>query len=128
MKIKIAEAVRKEGNLISVTLELQEPREINIYQKFLADEPAVKACPHCGAANKIGADDLRLRVDAPLADKLGLSAATPLMTCDSCGKVVELSMVDYTAFPSVVAFIAQLRNRYMELKKERSKSSGEEKG
>ena len=66
---KIETAVRQSGNLISVTLQLRDPKDIAIYRKFLEDEPALKACPKCGKPNTIGEDDLLIRVDSPLANK-----------------------------------------------------------
>lgn len=119
MKLKVVEYARQQGNLMSVTVQLQEPREINIYKKFLEDEPALKSCPKCGKENKIGNDDLKIRVDSPLSNKIGLNLASPVVTCDHCGEVIPTSMLDYTAFPSIVAFIAQLKKRYQELKKEK---------
>ena len=122
---KIVDAVRQGGNLISVSLQLRDPRDIAIYRRFLADEPALKCCPKCGAENQIGDDDLVIRIDSPLANKTGLQIATPTMTCDNCGAKVELNMLDYTAFRSVVAFISALKKRYMELKTEKESKNDE---
>lgn len=119
MTIKVVEYMRQKGNLMSVTVQLQEPREINIYKKFLADEPTLNKCPHCGAKNIIGDDDLKIRIDSPLSNKIGLNLATPIVICDECGKEIPTSMLDYSAFPSIVAFIKKLKDRYLELKKEK---------
>ena len=119
MTIKVVEYMRQKGNLMSVTVQLQEPREINIYKKFLADEPALNKCPHCGAKNVIGDDDLKIRIDSPLSNKIGLNLATPIVICDECGGEIPTSMLDYSAFPSIVAFIKKLKERYLELKKEK---------
>ena len=124
---KIETAVRQSGNLISVTLQLRDPKDIAIYRKFLEDEPALKACPKCGKPNTIGEDDLLIRVDSPLANKIGLQIATPIMTCDHCGAKVELNMLDYSAFKSIVAFIQALRERYNQLKAERKNPDGKNK-
>ena len=116
MEIKIVEAQKKEGNLMSITLRLVEKKDIDIYQKFLKDEPNMKACPHCGKPNTLGLDDMMIRVDSPLADRFGLKLGTPIVHCDHCGKDFDLSMVDYTAFPSVVAAINLLKKKYKEKK------------
>ena len=112
-----------DGKLISVTVELRDPNEVKIYKKFLEDEEAFKKCPHCGQSNTVGKDDLRLRIDSPLSNNHLLSAATPLIRCDHCGEEITLSMLDYSCFPSVTAFLAKLRNAY-NLKKKEKKSNG----
>jgi transcription elongation factor Elf1 len=111
----ILESEKANGNLISVNLQLRDPEDIKIYKKFLETE--ILNCPHCNTKNKIGDDDLVLRIDSPLAVNSLIQAATPIVTCDQCGTKFELSMLDYTAFKSVTAFIAALRKRYNELKK-----------
>ena len=115
--VKIKSADKQGGTLISVTVQLSDPTEIKIYRKFLESEPAFQSCPRCGKKNTIGDDDLCLRIDSPLANKIGLQIATPLMHCDHCGENIDLSMLDYTAFPSVKIFIKQLQAKYQELKK-----------
>lgn len=122
--VKIKDAVKKDGTLISVMVQITDPQELAIYKKFLESEPAFQSCPHCGHSNTVGDDDLVLRIDSPLANKIGLQIATPIMHCDHCGERVELSMLDYSAFPSVVAFINQLQARYQQLKKERNGTNG----
>ena len=86
-------------------------------------EEAFKKCPHCGQSNTVCKDDLRLRIDSPLSNNQLLSAATPLIHCDHCGEEITLSMLDYSCFPSVIAFLAKLRNAY-NLKKKEKKSNG----
>lgn len=121
--VEIKDYFRKDGNLISVSLRLKNPREIEIYKKFLATE--VKLCSNCGAENEVGDDDLILRIDNPLGNTLGLQIATPIMHCDKCGKEFPLNMLDYTAFPSVVSFIHTLKKRNAELKKEKAEHGKE---
>ena len=116
MQVKIASAVKKDGKLLSVTLQLQEPSEIGIYKKFLADEPAMQKCPHCGKSNKIGKDDLLIRIDNPLTDTLGLHMGNPIVTCDHCKQTIPVSILDYSAFPSVMEFLKALRARYNQKK------------
>ena len=118
--VKIKDAVKKDGTLISVMVQITDPQELTIYKKFLESEPAFHSCPHCGHSNTVGDDDLVLRIDSPLANKIGLQIATPIMHCDHCGESVDLSMLDYSAFPSVVAFIKQLQTRYQQMKREKN--------
>lgn len=118
--VRIRDRVKENGTLISVSIQITDPEELRIYKKFLESEPAFQSCPRCGHTNTIGDDDLQLRIDSPLANKIGLQVATPLMHCDHCNNMIDLSMVDYTAFPSVVSFIKQLQARYRELKSERA--------
>ena len=118
--VRIRDSVKENGNLVSVMVQLTDPRELAIYKKFLESEPAFQSCPRCGHANNVGDDDLMLRIDSPLANKIGLQIATPMMVCDHCKETIDLSMVDYSAFPSVVAFIKQLQARYQQLKRERN--------
>ena len=122
-KVRIRAADKHEGNLISVTIQITDPEELKIYKKFLEGEEAFKKCPHCGQSNTVGKDDLRLRIDSPLSNNHLLSAATPLIHCDHCGEEITLSMIDYSCFPSVTAFLAKLRNAY-NLKKKEKKSNG----
>lgn len=114
---KVTDSFKKDGKLISVTLELQDKEEIEIYKRFLADEPAFQKCPKCQQSNTIGDDDLQLRIDNPLANTLGMQLATPIMHCDHCGELIDLSMMDYSCFRSVVSWISQLRARAAQLKK-----------
>ena len=106
-----------DGRLISVTVELRDPNEVKIYKKFLEDEEAFKKCPHCGQSNTVGDDDLQMRIDSPLSGNQILSAATPIMHCDHCGKMIDLSMMDYSAFPSVITFLNELKAKYAQMKK-----------
>lgn len=123
VKAGIKEANKVDGKLISITVELRDPNEIKIYKKFLEGEEAFKKCPNCGQSNEIGKDDLRMRIDSPLANHQLLSAATPIMHCDHCGKMIDLSMIDYTCFPSVISKLSELRTAYNNMKKEK-KSNG----
>ena len=116
-KVRIRAADKHEGNLISVTIQITDPDELKIYKKFLEGEEAFKKCPHCGHSNTVGDDDLQMRIDSPLSSNHILSAATPIMHCDHCGEAIDLSMLDYSAFPSVLAFLAELRAKYNSMKK-----------
>lgn len=113
-KGKVLDIKQKNGQ-VSVLIQLMDEEEIAIYRKFLESENG-KTCPKCGATNNIGADDYVLQIDNPFHSSSGIDIATPIMTCDNCGEKLNLSMLDYNAFPSVVGFIKALRKRESEIK------------
>ena len=116
-KVRIRAADKKDGRLISVTIQITDPSELKIYKKCLEGEEAFKKCPHCGQSNTVGDDDLQMRIDSPLAGNQILSAATPIMHCDHCGKMIDLSMMDYSAFPSVITFPHELKATSAQMQK-----------
>lgn len=111
---------KESGRLLSVSLKINDPMEIKAFRAFLKDEPGLKKCPHCGAANEIGDEDLVLEVESPLGSGTGLQIATPRVICDSCREVIPTCMMDYSAFPSVVSFVTRLRNRYVQMTKQKA--------
>ena len=116
--VKLVGADKGGGKLISVTLQLTDANEIYIFRKLIESDAAV--CPKCDDPIT-GTDAFYLRVDNPLAPSaIGLDIATPMVRCDHCGSETSLSMVDYSAFPSVKIFITALRKKYAEKKRKES--------
>ena len=102
--------------LMSVTLRLKDPKEIEIYKSFLKDEPSMKVCPHCGSTNVLGENNLCMDIDNPLVPAF-LMLAKPNIKCESCGAEIEVSSCpDYSAFPSVLMFLKSLRVRNNQIK------------
>lgn len=114
---------KESGRLLSVSLKIKDPIEIKAFRAFLKDEPGLAKCPHCGAANDIGDEDLVLVVDSPLGSGTGLQMASPRVICDSCRQPIPTCMMDYSAFPSVVSFVTSLRNRYVQLTKQKARAA-----
>lgn len=108
--VKLASADKSGGQLLSITLQLLDPAEIKIFRSLLASER--NYCPECKDPYT-GTDTYYIKVDAPLAPPaLGMNLATPMVKCDSCGRVTELSMIDYTPFKSALSFVQNLRKEY----------------
>ena len=110
---KIIEAEKLDGTLMSVSLELQDPTEITAYQLFLASE--MLECGKCHAENNPKEFRPIIKVDSPLANSI-LSMAEPIVVCPHCGERIKTAMMDYTAFPSVVAFLRSLQMKYLAAK------------
>lgn len=108
-----------DGRLISITIKINDPNERAIFMKFLEGEETFKKCPKCGHSNTVGEDDMCMRIDSPLASNQLLAASTPIMHCDHCGELIDLSMMDYTCFPSVISFLSKLKASYNKMKKEK---------
>lgn len=109
MKIKIVEPIRKNGTLVGVILKLEEPKDIGIYRSFLKSEPAMCKCAHCG--NPVNIEDIEpvIQVDSPLTPG-PMCISEPIVRCPKCNeRITGISMLDYSAFPSVMAFLRELR-------------------
>lgn len=115
--LKIIGSDKKNGALSSVTLQLLSPSEINIYQKFFADENM--KCPFCGETVEVDPNNACIRIDSPLNDPLNMCLAAPIVPCQKCGNNLPTSTMDYRAFKTVTNFITSLRNRATELKEEK---------
>lgn len=114
---KLVGSEKGDGKLYSVTLQLMDPGEIKIFRKLLESEAVTPVCPKCQDP-VTGTDGFYLRVDSPLSKSaIGLDVATPIIRCDHCAVDTVLSMVDYSAFPSVKKFITALRMKYMNMKR-----------
>lgn len=108
--VKIDGYVRKDNQLLSVTLKLMDEKERTAYAKLVSAEDEQHKCPECGYEG----DDFKepsylLRIDNPLIPAL-MDMATPIAYCPQCKKEHMYSMVMYAAFPSVVQWIRQLRD------------------
>ena len=115
--VKLIDAVKGDGKLISITLQLLDRKEINIFRSLLDSETKTPVCEHCGD-EITGTDAFYVRIDSPLSGSaIGLDVATPMIRCDNCGSMITLSLIDYHAFPSVVQFVKALRKKYQEKKK-----------
>lgn len=121
---KLVGSNKGDGKLYSVTLQLMDPTEIKIFRKLLDSEAVTPACPKCKDP-VTGTDGFFLRIDSPLSHSaIGIDVATPIIRCDHCAEETALSMVDYSAFPSVKKFITTLRLKYAEKKRKEHGSNG----
>lgn len=121
---KLVGSEKGDGRLYSVTLQLMDPGEIKIFRKLLESEAVTPVCPKCHDPIT-GADGFYLRVDSPLnPSAIGLDVATPIIRCDHCAVNMALSMVDYSAFPSVKKFITALKVKYMSKKRKENTTNG----
>lgn len=117
---KVIGSDKQNGQLLNVRLQIMDPNEKMIFRTFLKDEPAISRCPACGAATTQVTDDmLVLTVESPLSNALGLRMARPNIKCSGCKKELPMNAMDYSAFPSVVSFVTNLRNRYVQLKNQK---------
>ena len=111
MKIKIVEPIRKNGTLFAVVLKLEESKDIDVYRTFLKSEPALAKCAHCGNPVDINAVEPLVQVDSPL-NPGPMNMAATIVRCPCCNERIEgISMLDYTAFSSVTAFLRELRTK-----------------
>lgn len=124
MPCKLVGSEKGDGRLYSVTLQLMDPGEIKIFRKLLESEAVTPVCPKCQDPIT-GSDGFYLRVDSPLSPSaIGLDVATPIIRCDHCAVDTTLSMVDYSAFPSVKKFITALRVKYASKKRKEHNTNG----
>lgn len=110
--VKLVNADKGNGQLMSITLQLLNQKEIEIFRSLLNGE-AVSKCSKCDDPFT-NVDTYYLRIDNPLTPGglLGMEVATPVVKCNNCGVENELSMVDYTPFASAFQFVQSLRNEY----------------
>lgn len=109
---KLVGAEKGNGQLLSITLQLQDPAEVKIFRSLIEGEET-KKCPKCQDEYD-HSDSYFIRIDNPLVPggMLGMELATPQIKCDKCGEMISLSMVDYTPFKSVFQFVQNLRLQY----------------
>ena len=109
---KLVAADKGNGQLMSITLQLQDQQEIEIFRKLIQDETE-GFCPKCNDPIT-NSDSYYIKIDTPLnvSGLLGMELATPLIKCNNCGEEVQLSMIDYTPFKSVFQFVQALRLEY----------------
>lgn len=107
--VKIDGYVRKDNHIISVTLKLMDEEERKRYVTLIESETDHDKCTECGYD---GADfkepSYLLRIDNPLVPAL-MDMATPIAYCPKCKKEHMYSIAVYSAFPSVVQWVNQLR-------------------
>lgn len=121
---KVVGSVKENGKLLSVTLQLTDPKEIQVFRAFLKDEPAIASCPACRCKTEVTDSMMVLCIESPLGNTAGLQMAHPIINCAYCGRPLVENSMDYSAFPSVVSFITSLRNRYVQLKQKGSVTNG----
>lgn len=116
MAVKLIDSEKQNGKLVSITLQLQDESDIRIFRTLLESEPSARNCPKC--SDQCGAEDeFFLKIDSPLvASSIGMDVATGMIKCSNCGHYINLSMIDYSAFPSAVQFVSALRRKYNEKK------------
>jgi len=110
--VKILEHNRVGNTLASVILRIQDPEERRMYRAFLESE--VLECPKCHNKYTVGDFEADLQIDSPLAANPILAIATPVAHCTNpaCKAPLNLSVLDYSAFPSVVEFLKKLQAKY----------------
>lgn len=101
---------REDGWLLSVILRLQNPEEIEMYRSFLESE--ILVCPKCGRSHVPAEFNPDIGIDNPLGDSF-LLMGEPVCLCTNCETPIRLSMLEYSAFPSVIAFVNSLKSKYL---------------
>lgn len=110
MSVKIDKPIRRNGVLHAVVLELQDPKEVKIYRSFLRSEPIMLSeCRQCHKHMDIDKVETKIQVESPLT--VGpMASALPIVHCPECGASIDgLSMLDYSIFGDVNAFLQALR-------------------
>ena len=115
--VKLVGADKSNGQLLSITLQLLNQNEIEIFRKLI-QEDTNGVCPKCDDPIT-NADAYYIKIDTPLnpGGLLGMELATPQIKCDHCGEMITLSMIDYTPFQSVIQFVQALRKEYNKRKR-----------
>ena len=109
-KSPIVKFVNENGNMLSITLRVEDKEEQKIFRSLI--EGDMQVCPYCGDPIKVGEDDMMITFDNPLMPPAFMKLATPSIICDKCKKTITLSMVDYTPFAKEEGFLINLRKEY----------------
>ncbi|MCM1441101.1 MAG: hypothetical protein NC131_18145 [Roseburia sp.] len=110
--MKVANRVVKNGQLISITAQLEGTYEREGFKKL----PGMQTCPHCGKPIDPKDEEMMIIIPTPLQQTIpgaALELGVALTRCSACGETVQdTDQCDLMSFPEIMTYVTGLRRAY----------------
>ena len=111
----------------SITVQLCDQTEVEIFRRYLRGESNIRKCPVCGHDIKIDGESAiaTLEVANPMVAPMTEQLATAIYKCPVRETDMKLDMLYCDPFPSLLALLAMLRTKNEEKLGDLNEVSGE---
>lgn len=113
---KLVQHQKQNNKIVSVTMQMTNPNEIDIYQKFM-DAESLDICPYCkDSIDKTRVKGMYISIYDPSdSDEVfGFYTGIPYVVCQNCGREIRMSMMDIAPFTGIVNWLKQLKEKIKE--------------